>query len=92
MAEKRVHIIVSGRVQGVGYRFFTRNTAYAHNLTGWVRNLHDHTVETEAQGEERNIEAFVSELTEGPPFGHVSDLVRTEMPLVSNEDGFRIVY
>ena len=48
----RLHVIVEGRVQGVSFRYYTALTARRYNLTGWVRNLPDGTVETVAEGEQ----------------------------------------
>ena len=52
---KRVSVIVSGRVQGVGFRYFVEDIAADMKITGWVRNLPDGTVEIDAEGEEDEI-------------------------------------
>ncbi|MFP4163264.1 MAG: acylphosphatase [Chitinispirillaceae bacterium] len=74
MGDKRYHVYVSGRVQGVGYRFFTRDVASFMELGGWVRNTHDGRVELEVQGEQNTIDAFLDRLREGPPLSRVNDL------------------
>ena len=51
--------VVFGRVQGVGFRFFVRNTANTFNITGWVRNLPDGTVEILANGTSNDLEQFM---------------------------------
>ena len=55
---KRVSVIVSGRVQGVGFRYFVEDIAADMKITGWVRNLPDGTVEIDAEGEEDAIKNF----------------------------------
>ncbi len=58
--------VVSGRVQGVGFRWFVRNAARELGLTGWVRNLADGRVEAEASGPPEALDAFERRLREGP--------------------------
>jgi acylphosphatase len=57
MAVARAHVIFSGRVQGVGFRYTARRAAGGFAVTGWVRNLPDGSVEFEAQGERAEVEA-----------------------------------
>jgi acylphosphatase len=68
---KRVHVLVSGRVTGVGFRYFVQRWALRLALTGWVRNLPDESVETVAEGDEQALQDFVRCLKEGPPFSRV---------------------
>ena len=58
--------IVSGQVQGVGYRFFVKNKANSLKLTGWVRNLPDETVEIEALGNTQDLEQLLHFIESGP--------------------------
>jgi acylphosphatase len=58
--------IIRGRVQGVGFRYFAKNVADELNLTGWVRNLPDGTVEVLALGPEIALEQFMQRLRIGP--------------------------
>ncbi|MFA6433063.1 MAG: acylphosphatase [Elusimicrobiales bacterium] len=67
----RVFLKISGKVQGVGYRWFVRDTAAKHALTGLVRNRADGSVEAEAQGGEKAIEAFILEIRTGHPWAEV---------------------
>ena len=55
----RKHIIAHGRVQGVGLRFTVTGFAKKYNVTGWVRNLYDGTVEMEVQGLEHRVDLFL---------------------------------
>ncbi len=59
------HIIVSGMVQGVGYRYFVSRTARRMNLTGWVKNLPNQEVEIEVEGPKGLIESLIKELSTG---------------------------
>ena len=63
--------VVSGRVQGVGFRYFTQAIAARENLHGWVRNLPDGRVEAAAEGEADAMERFEHALRHGPPGARV---------------------
>ena len=67
----RKHIIAHGRVQGVGLRFTVTGFAKKYNVTGWVRNLYDGTVEMEVQGLEHRVDLFLQELSSDRPGGNV---------------------
>lgn len=67
----RAHILVCGRVQGVGFRAFAARTAVRLDLSGGVRNLDDGRVELEVEGGKTVIEALLQELKVGPPAAHV---------------------
>ena len=61
-----VRLLISGQVQGVGYRDWARREAVALGLTGWVRNLRDGRVEAVASGEEHAVGRFVERAKQGP--------------------------
>lgn len=67
----RAHILVSGRVQGVGYRAFAARVATQRKLIGGVRNLDDGRVELDVEGPRESIETFLAELGIGPPAARV---------------------
>lgn len=71
---------VKGVVQGVGFRFWTVRTAHALNLTGWVRNRSDGTVELLACGTEDALVALQEKLREGPPYSRVAEVTCTDAP------------
>ncbi len=66
--------IISGLVQGVGFRFFTQRAAARHQVRGYVRNLADGRVESLAEGDEKAVENFKHDLTTGPTFSKVEHL------------------
>jgi acylphosphatase len=68
---ERVHLLVSGRVQGVFFRGFTEAEARRLGLAGWVRNLPDGRVEVLAEGERASLEALVRHCASGPPAARV---------------------
>jgi acylphosphatase len=69
-----VHIHVSGRVQGVGYRYWCAQEARAAGVTGWVRNLPDGRVEAWFEGARAAVEAVLAWCRAGPPAARVSGL------------------
>lgn len=92
MAIRRVSITITGRVQGVGYRYFTQEAAETLGITGWVRNGWNREVEVEAQGEAQVLTAFCERLREGPALAHVGDLDQHDLPLVDAETSFEVRY
>lgn len=92
MAGKQIrkHIVFSGRVQGVGFRYTACALARSLGLTGWVRNAADGTVEMEAQGDEGAIGELVWNLENGR-FIQIDRVVQREIPVIS-ELGFYARY
>jgi len=72
--QRRVHIIVSGRVQGVCYRGSALEKALSLELNGWVRNLADGSVEIIAEGDRLGISAFIDWCGRGPRWASVDEL------------------
>jgi acylphosphatase len=68
------HLAISGRVQGVGYRFYMQRKARELGLTGWVRNRHDGSVEATIQGSPEGVEAMTAWARRGPPSAAVTDV------------------
>ena len=73
-AEAGVSALVSGRVQGVGFRHYARREARRLGLVGWVRNLDDGRVEVWIEGSRRSADAMLHWLREGPPTARVERL------------------
>jgi acylphosphatase len=69
----RVHVWVSGRVQGVGFRAFVAYHAQKMDVTGWVRNIGYDTVEALAEGSQAQIEQFVQTMRTGPHGAHIDE-------------------
>jgi acylphosphatase len=88
---KRVHIIVSGLVQGVGFRMFVMREASARGLSGWTRNLPDGTVEIEAQGNAGLVDELVRQLKIGPSRSRVTSIKVREKAINASDMGFRIL-
>ena len=72
--------MVSGRVQGVGYRFHARDAAAREGLGGFVRNLSDGRVEVEAEGDREAMQRFERALWQGPPAGRVDAIAVEDVP------------
>ena len=84
----RKHIYVSGRVQGVGFRYRTYYLAESLGLTGWVRNLYDERVEMEIQGREADMNELFRRLQENS-FILIEDCRVERIPVIE-EHGFRV--
>ena len=90
--KRRVHLLVSGRVQGVCYRMYACEEAERLGITGWVRNLHDGKVEIAAEGEEASLDKFVEWCRLGPLHARVNG-VRTDCSEPTGEFAdFRTTY
>ena len=68
------HIFISGRVQGVGFRHFTKTNARELGVQGWVKNLSDGRVEAVFQGEEDKVQELIDRCEDGPASAYVKDL------------------
>ncbi|MBD7909758.1 MULTISPECIES: acylphosphatase [Clostridium] len=88
----RYFLILEGRVQGVGFRFYAQSNALKYSLTGFVRNMPNGTVELEVQGTENNLQKFISVIREGNRFINVTDFSKKEVSLIQDEKKFRVIY
>ncbi len=82
--------LISGRVQGVGYRFFAQRAAQEAGVDGWVRNLSDGRVEAQATGSSAALEDFEARLRRGPSFGEVRSIEVVEAAPDARIEGFHI--
>lgn len=92
MPEARIHLHISGRVQGVSYRGFAVREARSLGLTGWVRNLADRRVELVAEGEEAALEELVSRCWKGPSLAIVRGIEVEREPPTGEHASFVIRY
>ena len=90
MPDRRVRVVISGRVQGVFYRATLRSQATRRALAGWARNLPDGRVEAELQGEPDDVDAVVAWCRQGPAQARVSDVEVEELPVDHGLHGFSI--
>ncbi|MCM8821082.1 MAG: acylphosphatase [Candidatus Omnitrophica bacterium] len=89
---KRVHIVISGRVQGVGFRFYTRDIALETGVKGWVKNKYDGTVEVVAEGKQEEIDKFLKKLKEGYLGRNISRTEEREEPYTGEFTSFEITF
>lgn len=87
---ERWHAFAEGIVQGVGFRYFVRDAAARHGLTGWVRNRIDGTVEVVAEGPRPSLEALDAEVRRGPRGSRVDRVHATWSPATGEFSGFRL--
>jgi acylphosphatase len=87
---QRLHAVVHGRVQGVGYRAFAARSAQQIGLTGWVRNRFNGSVETVAEGDRNLLDRYLGELKRGPGPSNVSKIVEEWTPATLEFKNFKI--
>lgn len=85
-------MIISGVVQGVGFRWFVEDAANKFELKGWVKNLYDGTVETYAEGEEGALKGFLEEVRIGPRSARVTGVKSDWREYTGKYDSFRITF
>jgi len=90
MADKRVHVIVKGRVQGVFFRAETQKTANRYHVKGWVKNLYDGRVEALFEGREEDVDRAVHWCHEGPSYASVTGVEVKDEPFTGEFDSFSI--
>lgn len=78
--EARIEVRVTGRVHGVGYRYFVLQEAHALGLVGWVANVSDGSVQCVAEGPREDLDQLVARLREGPPAAVVEGVHVTSRP------------
>ncbi|MFC7320622.1 acylphosphatase [Halobacillus campisalis] len=85
--------VFHGRVQGVGFRATAQSIARQQELTGWVRNKDDGSVEIEAEGKGDDLEAFLQEIKDGPsPFIKIDKIDEQAFEEEEGHKKFKIVY
>jgi len=90
LAQRSVHIIVTGRVQGVGYRWFVTQKAADYKITGWVRNLPDQNIEIVAHGTKPDMEVFIDWVKIGPTRARVLSVSVSDFVTESIPDSFSV--
>jgi acylphosphatase len=89
---KRVHVFISGKVQGVWFRAYTEAEAKKLGVKGWVRNLPDGRVEAVFEGEDEAVDKMVAWCYKGSPYSKVTDVEVIEEPYKGEFTDFKIRY
>lgn len=84
--------LLKGRVQGVGFRWWTRKTAEELGVVGTVKNLPDGTVEVMARADEPTMDRFADKLRQGPSVARVAGVEEVAAKLSTSVDRFTIEY
>ena len=92
MVQKRIHIFVTGRVQGVFFRQSTKVMAIKNNVKGWVRNLDDGRVEIIGEGEIQDIEHLTQWCKTGPANSRVDEFELSEENVTDEFENFEVRY
>ncbi|MEZ2715531.1 acylphosphatase [Niallia circulans] len=89
---KQQHLIINGRVQGVGFRYFVQMIAMENKITGWVRNKADGTVECMAVASSETLRAFVEKVKRGNRFARVDHIEIQESEPEELFSSFKVIY
>ncbi len=92
MAQKRIHIFYSGRVQGIGFRYTAQDIAEGLGLKGWVKNLNDGRVEIVAEGDEKTIKDFLDKILKGQIGRYIADVELAWEKSTKEFDSFEIAF
>ena len=87
----KVNLTISGKVQGVGFRYFVLREAQKLGINGWVSNKSNGNVEAFAQGEKADLERFIAKVKEGPSFSRVEDVSLNWVNEADQYFGFEII-
>lgn len=89
---KRIHLIITGRVQGVGFRFYAREIAQKTGVKGWVKNLPNGNVEITAEGSIKQVDIFLKKLKEEDLGGNISHISESEEYYTGTFNSFEITF
>lgn len=90
--EVQYEVKISGRVQGVGFRYYVKERADKFNIRGWVKNLSDGSVGVTACGEEVEMESFLDHLRRGPSLARVTHIAIHKISEPVSFDDFSVKY
>lgn len=89
---KQLHLIIKGRVQGVGFRYFVQMIAMENQVTGWVRNKADGTVECMAVASSETLRVFIEKVKKGNRFSRVDHIEIKESEPEELFSSFKVIY
>ena len=81
MIMQRIKAIISGRVQGVGFRYFVQEKALKTGIKGYVKNMPGGNVEIDAEGEKESLDQFLKICRQGPPASRVESFILHDVPV-----------
>lgn len=87
---QRIAFRVEGKVQGVSFRYFTKEKATEYGLIGWVQNLSSGDVQGEVQGDEETVKKFLHDISKGPPAAMVEKVKHSVTDVQSGEEAFEV--
>lgn len=90
--KKSIEIIVKGRVQGVGFRYYTYSLAIKYDIKGYVKNLLDGSVKIIAHGDSDNLKLFENHIKTGNSFSRVEQMIKSQIDIPQEYNSFEIKY
>ena len=90
MGKSRIHVVITGRVQGVGFRYSAFAEAVRLGLKGWVRNTYDNRVEGVFEGDDEIVNSMLNWCRSGPSMAHVTHVEVDKLPYKGEFESFRI--
>lgn len=89
---KTYSILISGRVHGVGFRYFSVSLADKYDIKGYVKNTPDHKVEIICQGDKDDLDSFIKDIRKGPAFSVINGIRVEDVPVNEAYNSFKIKY
>ncbi|MGN7310570.1 acylphosphatase [Alkalicoccobacillus gibsonii] len=89
---QRYYLNIEGKVQGVGFRFFTQQQAAEYDLVGWVRNNSNGSVEAEVEGDDQQIDLFLEAIKTKNRFAKVNQIHQKQIDELKSERSFKVIH
>ncbi len=89
---RKIKLILSGRVQDIGYRYFVRSKAQLFNINGWIKNMSSGEVVIIAEGKDEALNQFKKICKEGPLFANIDTFEEEDLEFRNEFDDFKVIF